>query len=179
MTDPAELPLDGLTEKQRWFLDVLAEDFNPVRAARVVGMGQAEYDKFTNDPVVAPLLKRAQTSAAARIQAERNPTGTVVSDDTDSDPREFVKREIRAMLDDLKAERISPGQATAGRGLLEAYAKVTGIISQDINVNVRKSVGTMTTAELEDAVARGTKPKIIDVTPQSISQSVPQPEPGR
>ena len=59
MTDPASTPEpDALSEKQRWFLDVLAEDFNPVRAARVVGMGQAEYDKFTNDPMIAPLLRR-------------------------------------------------------------------------------------------------------------------------
>ena len=176
MTDPASTPEpDALSEKQRWFLDVLAEDFNPVRAARVVGMGQAEYDKFTNDPMIAPLLRRAQASAAARIQSDRDPKGTAVSADDDSDPREFVKREIRAMLDDLKAERISPGQATAGRGLLEAYAKVTGIISQDINVNVRKSVGTMSTAELEDLVSKGPKRPVIDL----VSTPTPQPEPDR
>lgn len=177
MADTTDTLTDSLSEKQRWFLDVLAEDFNPVRAARVVGMGQAEYDKFTNDPMIAPLLRRAQTSAAARIQSERDPKGTSVSDDTESDPREFVKREIRTMLDDLKNERISPGQATAGRGLIEAYAKVTGIISQDINVNVRKSVGTMTTEELERLVASGGAGgnKLIDVTPTPT----PQPTPDR
>ena len=175
MTDPTSAPeTDALSEKQRWFLDVLAEDFNPVRAARVVGMGQAEYDKFTNDPVVAPLLKRAQSSAAARIERERNPTGTPVSSAQEI-TREFLNAEALSLLNDLKAERISPGQATAGRGIIEAIAKFNGLISQEINLNVRKSVGNMPTAELEDIVMRGQKRPVIDL----VSTPTPQPEPDR
>jgi len=174
MTAPDKPPGDKpLTAKQDLFFQELGRNFNPLAAARAVGLGQAEYDQIMSDPFYAPLLRRAQEATVRRIEAERNPKGTPVGEQSPVEiTRDFVNREIASLLDDLKAERISPGQATAGRGLLEALAKVNGLITTEVNVNVRKSVETMSTQELE-AYLSG---KLIDVTPTTAP--TPQPTDG-
>ena len=157
MTDPD----DGqLTEKQRWFITELSHDFNPVRAMRKVGMSQSEYDSFTNNPATARLLRHAQERAVARIEAEKNPTGTPIQS-AEVGTRDFVSAELLSVLEDLKAERISPGQASAAKAVLETYAKVNGLIATEVNLNVKKSLDTMSTAELEALVSG----RLIDVTP--------------
>ena len=166
--NPAQPDADTLTEKQRWFLEKLGHDFNVGRAMREVGMSQSEYDALFQTPTAARLFARAREQAAKRIQDEANPRGTPVSN-PEVGTRDFVNNELLSVLDDLKAERISPGQASAAKALLETYAKVNGLITTDVNVNVRKTVTDMPTWQLE-AVVSGKLP-VIDVVPDKPPES--------
>jgi len=157
------LPL-MLTEKQNWFFQELAADYNPVRAARKVGMGTIEYERITSDPDFTPYFQAAQTQYQRAISADDGKPAPFEVPETVT--REWVNAQLVQLLDDLAAERITPQQATAGKGLLETLAKTNGLITQDINVNVRRSIDTMSTAELERVVAERASPgRIIDLSP--------------
>ena len=156
-----------LTEKQRWFFDEYAVDLNPVRAAKKVGLTQREYDTLLSgdefNDYILDATRRHNEAAAEKPEAEKiKPTPSSIGLDPASVKREDVNRELIAVMTDLKAEAISPGQATAAVNVLKALSQVNGLITTELTVT-KKNISDMTTDELYAMLAeRDTK--LIDAT---------------
>lgn len=158
-----------LTEKQRWFFDEYAVDLNPVRAAKKVGLTQREYDALLsgedfNDHILEA-TRRYNEAAAEKPEAEKiRPAPSSVGLDPEKVTREHVNRELIAVMTDLKAEAISPGQATASVNVIKALAQVNGLITTELTVT-KKSISDMSTEELY-AILSERDAKLIDATAQ-------------
>ena len=90
------------------------------------------------------------------------PTPSGIELDPADIQRASINRELIAVMTDLKAEAISPGQATASVNVLKALAQVNGLITTEVTVT-KKNVADMSTEELY-AMLADKDTKLLDAT---------------